>query len=188
MRKIDWGQFANYLPAIVAPTVLVTVITATAISVSNIENRGKNAPRAVKPISYKIEKHDVDQVFRDHNGYRVYWDNEDGEVIEKKYYQGGAKNWSHVPNPIIEGEHEFIAAEDDEKQIRIYRDLEAKTQGYANVIHYTINAYNKYGSHIDEDNPLYYVEIHLPEDGKLSPGNETYGLKPRIHDNMSEIK
>jgi len=67
MRKIDWGQFANYLPAIVAPTVLVTVITATAISVSNIENRGKNAPRAVKPISYKIEKHDVDQVFRDHN-------------------------------------------------------------------------------------------------------------------------
>ena len=30
-----------------------------------------------------VTQHDVDQVFRDEHGFRVYFDKEDGEVVEK---------------------------------------------------------------------------------------------------------
>ncbi len=43
----------------------------------------KNNPNQ-KSIGYSY--HPVDQVFRDHNGYRAYFSNEKQEYIEIKYY------------------------------------------------------------------------------------------------------
>jgi hypothetical protein len=187
MRRRSWDLWIdNYLGWI----VLGAAATALAIWAGSVRYRGEHAQTHVKPVTYQIERHDVDQVFRDHDGYRVYYDNEDGEVTEKKYYEDGeeSRNRTAVPHPWIKEADQFKAIDKDDKHIRIFRDLETRTQGYADVVKYRVDTYNKHGLHVDESSSLYYVEIHLPEDQDLEPGNETHGGKHKTHEPMSEMK
>jgi hypothetical protein len=153
------------------------------------QNNRNDAKAFAAPTAYTIETHDVDQVFRDHNAYRTYHDNEDGKVIEKIYFDQGNKRNSHysVPLPKLSLE-DFKELGIEGKPIRVFKDLEPGEQGYANVMHYTLNSGAECGCWLDEDDPLYYVEIHLPKDQGLEPGNETYGGKSQTHSQMSEIK
>jgi hypothetical protein len=137
---------------------------------------GKNAKTFVTPVSYTIEKHDVDQVFRDHNKYRLYFDNEQEEIIEKMYMDKGITSDSHhgIPFPIIDESEMFRGLEAGGKHVKIFRDLEKGAQGYTNVIHYKVNAHAKCGHWFDKDDPLYYVEIHLPAGQKIAPGEDRW--------------
>ncbi|MDI6721574.1 MAG: hypothetical protein QMD85_04230 [Candidatus Aenigmarchaeota archaeon] len=143
----------------------------------------------IQPISYRIERHDADQVFRDHNGYRVYFDNESGEVIEKRYYEDGEKDWinyplDNVPFPRIRESDRFKGLKSGDKHVKIYRDLPEGEEGYADAVHYNVPSMNH---NFREHERLHYVEIHLPVSQKLSPGTELWGGKFPRHDTMKGI-
>jgi len=129
-------------------------------------------------------EHPVDQLFRDHNGIRVYYVDERGVYVEKRYGEGfyRARTLANVPLEIQEN-FQPISRSDVERGWTIFKDLEVGERGYAHVIFY------EYMVPGDSNRYTTYVEIHLPEDQGISPGNEQFGtLKHRKFQPMSEIK
>jgi len=180
---------------------LCALITATAIGLASCCT--KREPYKVKPESYTIERHPVIQVFRDHDGYRVYFDNEEtGEYIEKKYYEDGeassydfewdSDGYHRIPFPLIEKNERFKSLESIARyeHVRVFRDLNENEQGYVDILHYTIKNLMHVSGGASEISGLYYVEIHLPKNKKLCAGNEAWNTSVIHieHDTMKEIK
>ncbi len=129
-----------------------------------------------------LEKHDVDQVFRDHDGYRVIFDDKEGMVHERKYFT----NFYCSKNAVVDLELNNMRKYPSCSQpVTIFKDLPQGTQGYAHVLSVR-GVMQEYQSTCDARGT--FVEIHLPKDARLSPGNETHGGKYKTHDSMSEIK
>ncbi len=141
----------------------------------------------VKPTSYYYERHDVDQVFRDHNGYRLIWDDSTGLVHERQY--DSEHYYLNLKTPYPDSlDVEFKFLKDRIDKIVIIKDLNSKAQGYAQAVHYYIPK-EYFPSGINgEQVPLYYVEVHIPKDQGLSPGNEAYGGKFQTNSPIHEIK
>jgi len=144
-----------------------------------------------KPDTKYVEyyQHDVDQVFRDHDGWRLYYDDEEGVVHEVKYKEEtryGRCDYGELPKdipPFAAQKFQFISTETDYGD-RIIKDLQPGTQGYAYVL-----KYEDYFMDIGWTScEVTHVEIHLPKDASLSPGNETWGGKYKTHDSMKEVK
>lgn len=162
--------------------ILFCAAAVTLASWLTCEIERKKSIRTIKPTQHWLERHDVDQVFRDHNGYRVYFTEAEGRVIEKKYFSDGEAsrmNYSNIPFPEFK-DLRFKGLQERTDHVKIYKDADGK--GYAEVLHYKGD-----WSHNGNDH-LYYVEIHLPQDAKLSPGNESYGGKFRTNTPLTEIK
>ena len=129
-----------------------------------------------KALFYKIEKHDVDQVYRDHkyDAYRVNYTDEDKKVVDLIYFEDGEDSYRvsrNVPFPEIKDKEAkmFKGFSQKDQHIKIYKDLEYGSQGHALVLQYHLK------SHI---NQLYYVEVHLPEKGShYSTGRDTMEVK-----------
>jgi hypothetical protein len=116
-------------------------------------------------------RHPVEQVLRDHDGYRVIYTGENGVMQEEKYFESGVKIES-IPQD-ISGKFKVM---DANKHIILIKDLEQGEPGYADVID-TEWASTK------------YVEIHLPKDKSLESGVEAWTSgKTTKHAPMSEIK
>ncbi len=79
-----------------------------------------------------VVKHDVDQVFRDERGYRVYFDMPNGEVIEKSYTLDSRYG----------------------KVIKIFKDLESGTQGFIRIEYKNHNLEYDAEIHLSKDQGL----------------------------------
>lgn len=131
-----------------------------------------------EPSSYSIEEHPIDQVFRDHNGYRVFWTDENEQVQEIKYFHAYQEG---DPFPKIPEMDSFRGLEDKGEHVKIFKDLNEE-RGLARLIRFQINSYyNK--------RDFLYVELHLLKNANLNAGNEVYGNSKNVqHDAMHEIK
>lgn len=135
-----------------------------------------------KPDNSTIEfyRQPVDQIFRDHDGYRLYHSNESGRVVETKLF-----NWSysHVdgeldPSKEIRSQFKDIAALlNNGNCITIFQDLSENSRGYVNFLRFMNRCQHQFVN----------AEIHMPRGSRLSPGNETYGGKHKTHSQMSEV-
>ena len=130
----------------------------------------------------------VEQVFRDHDGYRIYFMGEKNQLSEYKVYTG-YPNCFENGSSVIEGLPEKVkdmlvfTNNIEENKVRIIKDLKEGEHGYANIVAY------KQVLCANPDRDQYYVEIHLSETQGLSPGNEIYGNRKNLKkDSMSEIK
>lgn len=179
--KDTWNHL-DFIKPVAKLSLITLAMTTATISIGSFLGGKKE----VETLNYKIEKHDVDQIFRDHNGYRIFFDDEKDEVQEKKYFEDGEGNYwrrDDIPSPVIPEQElsQFVGLGfEDKKHIRIFRDLSPGAQGYANVIHYSTSK--------GDFGPLYYVEMHIPKNENLSAGNEVYGGKFSTHEAIKEIK
>jgi hypothetical protein len=129
--------------------------------------------------SIRYVSHPVDQVFRDHNGYRVFFSDNNQEYVEIKYYPGPGEleEALKIPENIARNftdPHSLARY----RQVKIFRDLEPKSRGIAHILKFRSVIGDEYSN----------VEIHMPKDSDISPGNETYGPpRHKIHSEMSEI-
>ena len=141
----------------------------------------KKAPEAVVPSRYHITEHPADQVFRDHKGYRIYFTNGNEEIIEKKYMEPPSYHHPEdFPFPIIEETNKFKSFKPKlKKSIRIFKDLPLRERGKTIILKYSLPKI---------EDSFEYIEIHLPRNAQLSPGNEVYGGKAKINDSLEEIK
>lgn len=139
----------------------------------------------MQPSSYQIFEHPVNQVFRDHNGYRILWTNSNRQVQEKKYFIYTYMLQDQIPFPDIPEIDSFTGLSAKGDHIKIYKDPGLE-QGYARGVEFEVESeYPLTGSR----RKLQYLEIHLPLEARLSPGTEVYGNpKSPTHDIMSEIQ
>ena len=128
-------------------------------------------------------RHDVDQVFRDDRGYRVYYDDGEGIVQELKY----SRFFEVQERSIYEENLLKQVPEEDRKKLKvnlkpnhphvvIIKDLPNQTQGFAHVLSFATRYNFDDGEHYPWNYyTFHHAEIHLPKDQNLSPGNEVYG-------------
>ena len=127
----------------------------------------------------------VDQVFRDHNGFRLIYTDPEGLVIEKKYKE---EDYPHKDIENIEEVPEDVAKKFRYLDSRvkegssIIKDLKEGEKGFANVL-----LFNKI-RFTENDRKSAYVEVHIPINKDISPGNEVYGGKYRIENPLHEVK
>ena len=131
-----------------------------------------------RPNSYTIENINVDQVFRDHDGYRIYTRKDDGRLIEKKYFDIGTIGMRNQPIPIIDSKDregfKGLNEGPNSEHVRIYKDLKENKRSFAKIVNY---------------DDVYYVEIHMPTSGTIGAGNETIPQgKTSVNRNMEEVK
>ncbi len=119
-----------------------------------LENRCH--PSSATPQTYSIERRTIDQVFRDHDGYRLYSQTNDGLVTEDKYFVG--------EHPLLSfpDANQFKSLRENRRDdVVIYRDLPTGEQAFAQVLTYSLRgctlAYDN-----NEMRQLYMVEVHLP--------------------------
>jgi hypothetical protein len=155
----------------------------------------KEKPIAIKPTRYYYEQHDVDQIFRDHNGYRLIWDDSNEAVNERKYLCSGGGG--PFPDSL---DWKFRALNEHKSHVVIFRDLEQGKQGYAEVVNYWITypdssytLWEKFAVHREYrkrgEGWFHYVEIHLPKNQQLLPGEEVYYRGKFLrHGPISEVK
>jgi hypothetical protein len=126
------------------------------------------------------ERHPVDQVFRDHNGYRVRWTSANGVDVEVKYLSSRrTRQIQEIPPEILSRFTQTNGIVDE--GVKIIRDLDDE-RGFAQVLHY--DGMRRIGQDFKET----YAEIHLPKSQRVSPGNEVWGGKNKKYDHMGEIK
>ena len=132
--------------------------------------------------------HPVDQVFRDHDGYRVRWVAEDDISEEIKYSDAPIRSNIRGVSGGIEGMPSDIAdkfrcidTRGRHRKVVLIHDLGEGKRGYANVVHYDqiILADRDVTENI-------YAEIHLSRNQGISPGNDLSNLVTRTP--MHEIK
>ncbi len=151
--------------------------TAMIGSMWYLDNNQKQVCTAVaKPESYNIRKQNIDQIFRDHNGYRLYWHDEEGRVKEESF--GPPWNGLHG-TPTIPEAAEFKSLSDKESFL-IFKDLPEGEALYAKILTYQLPECN----HSD-----YHVEVHMPANQSLAPGIDSYiSGKATKYEPMHEIK
>jgi len=132
--------------------------------------------------SFRYTRHPVDQVFEDHNGYRVNYADANTKVTKIKYFFDDERwMFDEAINPDQSIRSQFrdlqTLLSSCKRGAVIYKDLKETERGYANVFSYTTESRECY----------HLVEIHIPKTQGLSPGNETYGGKFKTHSQMSEV-
>ncbi len=151
------------------------------------------------PLEVKVSRYPVEQVFRDHGGYRVYFTASDGLIQEETYAENQC--WSdlsampihiaryYAENRIIGGTQFKGLAE--HRCVAIYRDLPPQTPGRAAILEFKLAGCGRRPR--SDEQTQRYVEIHLPQDQSLSPGIHRYNAgdqkNPRwVDQSMQEIK
>ncbi len=133
------------------------------------------------------EKLTVEQIFRDHDGYRIYFTDQYRVLQERKYFINPCYGMSLIPKDLpTTHEFKFIKADKngkDENPILIIKDLEPGMKGYANILNYSAEDFR-----ISNVQDCTHVEIHLPANQKLSPGNDCTGGRFPEYPPMHEIK
>lgn len=133
--------------------------------------------------SYSIENRTIDQIFRDHNGYRLYSHTDNGLVTENKYYQG-QRHQIFFP----EAQQFQSLREQRRENVTIYRDLPAEEQAFARILTYTVRgctlSYDQ-----KEMRPFFIVDVHLPRNMGLAAGIDSY-IEGKIthHEPMVEVR
>jgi len=180
----------NKIKVLIAAAALSLTLGCGASFETNLNHMRKNTT---------VKRYNIEQVFRDHDGYRVYHKDNDGRLVEEKYY---SSRWRDRQNPLEyyrsmpEHKKDFkslnIEAElHDGRLVQVYKDLKAGEEPYVMVLETWTNCSAWDG----ELNPngsqpvlLQYAEIHLPQDENISAGNEVYGGKYKTTSPMGEIK
>ena len=80
----------------------------------------KDYPRLTDNFEH-VQTHNVDQIFRDHNGYRILYDDSNGKIHEVKYLE--VPNYMQFPRVNTEDSSKFLELETSDKHINIYHDL-----------------------------------------------------------------
>lgn len=152
----------------------------------------------------KLRKVQVEQVFRDETGWRVYHTLGDGMLVEEKFYEIGA---AHSLNPRphelysqIGGEYQslfkslgYVKDTKAEKCFYIFKDLDQGEQSYALVLETDLR-YNFWGNGIDPkgdtETKMHYVEVHMAKGSSILPGKEPfyYGLGQIETIDVREVK
>ena len=130
---------------------------------------------------HRIVQHPADQVFRDHNGYRVLYTDESGLVREARYWDKGAE-----PCPDITLPMSMRGPCEPGQNLKVFKDLQPEERGFATSVQYRARGFALGSFWFDGVHA--YTEIHLPNDEELSPGNETWGGKHKKHAPMLELK
>ncbi len=136
-------------------------------------------------VSTRYVKHDVDQVFRDHNGYRIYYDDENHIVQERiyceaQYYKENEMYWPKLPLDIpatVKSNFRYLNV--TTPGVIIIKDLNAGEQGYANVLLFK-ESYNGYDFKDGCGRLGNHVEIHLPASQELNAGIDKIEGQPRL--------
>ncbi|MEK6846204.1 MAG: hypothetical protein AABY26_05565 [Nanoarchaeota archaeon] len=131
---------------------------------------------STEPQFYRIRKQNIDQVFRDHNGYRLYWHDKDGLVKEEKF---DAHDNFKVAVPLIPEINQFKSTQSKEHFV-IFKDIPNNEQPYAQILIYQLPKCTR---------NTFYVDVHLPANQSLAPGIDSYiSGKAIIDEPMHEIK
>nr|MBA4404844.1 hypothetical protein [Nanoarchaeum sp.] len=172
-------------------------------SLATLGTAGCNLPKIQKepqPHYKRFESLPVDQVFKDHNGFRIYFTDQNGKIEERKYFDAGnldvrngnisyAYKYLMIPADIpdsIDVKFEIISKEKPSPgAVTIFKDLAPDQRGYANILWF--EQYMPVGR-VNNLLDCYYVEIHIPSNQGLSAGIEVYGGKFPIKESMREIK
>ncbi len=169
--------------------VVVSGIVALALVGCGKQTAEKVDTRFVEPVEYHLRHYPVDQVFRDHDGWRVYLTlGENKQVRELKFYDESNENFL----PRIEEKDRFtgLRTETADSNVMVYRDVKAGERPYVEMVRFITSPRSeraeKFRDRINLDKK--YVEIHLSEDSKMGAGNETYGGKYKHHADMEEVK
>lgn len=142
-----------------------------------------------------FESHPVDQVFRDHDGFRLIYTDEEGILRENRYssilLNPDYRREVHLENIPDEVRKKFrynasLGLEEGYREYChptcIIKDLKEGERGFANTIRY------KFIRARDYDLEKSYTEVHLPKNQNISPGNEVFGGKFRVKAEMHEVK
>jgi hypothetical protein len=124
---------------------------------------------SVDRSSYRFTRHPVDQVFENHNSYTLrYTDERTLDQSVKYYFFHSALKTPISPSEEIKSnfrDFELLATNPTDN-VRIYNDLNKNARGYANVLSYCSLAGDLY----------YLVEVHRPENSKISPRDEQWRI------------
>ncbi len=148
-------------------------------------------------LSY--DSHPTDQVFRDHDGFRLIYTDGEGILRENKYFSAlinldnGLKVFvENMPEEIgkrfkYNTPLEFSIVYEESpielpQPFLIIKDLKEGERGFANTIKH------KYVRQNLIDLERSYTELHLPKNQNISPGNEVFGGKFKVESEMHEVK
>lgn len=141
----------------------------------------------VRPHASTVSNRNIDQVFRDHDGYRLYSQDEDGKVVEESYGM-----WTRrllVSDSFRTGFKGLTP--DNNAQVNIYKDLEPDQHAFATKLEYTIEDCFDMSENTFSQKPrkFYYVEVHLPKNQGIATGIDSWiEGKVRKYEPMREIK
>ena len=143
----------------------------------------------IVPNSYVFDKTSIDQVFRDHDGYRVILRTENNSVIEHKFYPTHICPYIENVYPDVLERYEFTVMDNSQRtNFRIVKDLEENEQPYMLSIAYNVTVdYTRDDKDKSKDYNCLYREVHMPLSQGLEPGNEEWGGKYKKYDNIKEI-
>jgi len=131
----------------------------------------------------------IDQVFRDHDGYRVNYTDDQGKLIEKKLDEHYNTNALPLDIP-PEVKQKFPSLQEDitSHGVVLYKDLVPGSTAFYQAIQFQDFYRNLFSS--DCTSWTYrHFEIHLPKNAKISAGNEEWGSNKYRHQApMHEIK
>lgn len=145
-----------------------------------------------------FESHPVDQVFIDHDGFRLLYTDKDEVLIEKRYFSSlfdpknvERKSVENAPEESIESIKKFSysppftntnVSKWSWRNLLIIKDLKEGERGFVLNLKYNMvrNA--------NENVETAYTEVHLPRNQNISPGNEVFGGKLRVEAEMHEVK
>ena len=138
----------------------------------------------ISPKYKSYERIQVEQVFRDHDGFRIYHTDNNSELKETHYDDWRATLDDKLPEDIPEEIREKFRdlPEEVTRSYVIFKDLDKDKEPYVDVLTYTIKPSN-YSSSFD----VTYIEIHLNKDGKLDPGIDEIGSKNPRYEKMKEL-
>jgi hypothetical protein len=137
----------------------------------------------VVPTQYSISYLPIFQVFRDHDGWRVYSTKASGQVEERKFREVDyAGTCTPQPLPLIPEMEKLAGLKNAKTHVTAFRDAEG--QPYCTVVDYWYNFAQVFGTSISNSQ---YVEIHLQRDGKIGAGNETWGGKYKTTEQMKDV-
>ena len=115
--------------------ILATSLVITPFLLFGSVNYGRKNIDHINPTSYNIEEHDVDQVFRDHDGYRTYFDDMLGKLVEKKYFHSGTIQLPRLKETALFKDYKIKRKRPD---IIVYKDLEKNETGYARALYFSV--------------------------------------------------
>ena len=188
---------AIYVLIVGAVAVAALRLTTDAITITKAVAREQEleeicSQKSATPQSYKIRTQNIDQIFEDHDGYRLLSRDKDGKVIEDNY-GFGLRPRPLVPDT-VRSEFKSLTPETQEG-LTVYRDLEKGAQPFAKILEYTVAGCVYFGlAHGDENLegtliPHYYVEVHLPQDQGIAAGIDSWVEgKERRSGPIQEIK